>query len=328
LKILFYTLRPFDEIEYCEKYKKQYGIKYVWSVDAPNPDNLHLAQGCDAISTNPCEITPEYLQIWADMGVKYLPCRSIGYDHIPLNAAKKLGFRVSHSHYPSQGVANYTIMLILMATRKMNQIMLRAAAQDYSLKGKMGKDLSNCTVGVIGTGKIGRTVIRHLAGFGCKILAYDLYPNEEVRRYAEYTDLAGLYAKSDVITLHLNATPENYHLIDKAAIGQMKDGVLLVNTARGTLIDPDALIAGLESGKIGGAGLDVVEDENGICYYNLCGVAMQNRELAMLRSFPNVIVSPHTAFYTDVNVDSMVQSAFEAVDCFANGRPNPDEVVL
>ena len=225
-------------------------------------------------------------------------------------------------------MANYTIMLMLMATRKMNQIMLRAAAQDYSLPGKMGRDLSDCTVGVIGTGKIGRTVIRHLAGFGCKILAYDLYPADEVRALAEYVPLEELYARSDVITLHLNATPENRHLIDAGAIAQMKDGALLINTARGTLIDPDALIEGLESGKLGGAGLDVVEDENGLCYYNRCGEALANRELNLLRSFPNVIVSPHTAFYTDVNVASMVQSAFEATAAFAAGEDYPCEVRL
>ena len=174
MKILFYALRPFDELQYCEPNRKKYGIDYKWTAEVPSPDNLHLAEGCDAVSTNPCEIRPEYLEAFARMGVKYLPCRSIGYDHIPLDTAKRLGLRVSHSHYPPEGVANYTIMLMLMTTRKMNQIMLRAAAQDYSLPGKMGKDLSNCTVGVIGTGKIGSTVIRHLAGFGCKILAYDL----------------------------------------------------------------------------------------------------------------------------------------------------------
>ena len=328
MKILFYTMRPFDELDYCEQFKKQYGFDYAWTSEPPRPENLHLAQGCDAVSTNPCEIRPEYLEEFARLGVRYLPCRSIGYDHIPLDAAKRLGLRVSHSHYPPEGVANYTIMLMLMATRKMNQIMLRAVAQDYSLKGKMGRDLTNCTVGVIGTGKIGRTVIRHLSGFGCRVLAYDLYPSDEVLPYAAYTDLDTLYRESDIITLHLNATPQNYHLIDAAAIAKMKKDVLLVNTARGTLIDPEALVAGLESGKIGGAGLDVVEDENGLCYYNRCGEALRNRELALLRSFPNVVVSPHMAFYTDVNVVSMVQSVFEAVDCFANGKPNPDEVPL
>ena len=328
MKIFFYALRPFDELEYCARFAKQYGADYAWTAEAPNPGNLRLAAGCDAVSTNPCEITPDYLRAWADMGVRFLPCRSIGYDHIPLQAAKQLGLRVSHSHYPPEGVANYTIMLMLMATRKMNQIMLRAAVQDYSLPGKMGRDLSGCTVGVVGAGKIGRTVLRHLAGFGCRLLAYDLYPQPEAGVPAEYVSLDTLYAESDVITLHLNATPQNHHLIDAAAIAKMKDGVLLINTARGTLIEPEALVAGLESGKIGGAGLDVVEDEAGICYYDRSGQPLKNRELALLRSFPNVIVSPHTAFYTDVNVASMVQSAFEAAARFAAGEPEPNEVKL
>ena len=328
MKIFFYALRPFDELPYCEPNRQKYGIDYAWTAETPNPGNLRLAEGCDAVSTNPCEVRPEYLEAFARMGVKYLPCRSIGYDHLPLDAAKRLGLRVSHSHYPPEGVANYAIMLMLMATRKMNQIMLRAAVQDYSLPGKMGRDLSGSTVGVIGTGKIGSTVIRHLSAFGCKLLAYDLHPNDAVRAWADYVPLAELYARSDVITLHLNATPENHHLIDAAAIAQMKDGVLLVNTARGTLIDPQALVEGLESGKIGGAGLDVVEDETGLCYYDRRGEALANRELNLLRSFPNVIVSPHTAFYTDVNVASMVESAFEATAAFAAGRPCPCEVPL
>ena len=195
------------------------------------------------------------------MGVKYLLCRSIGYDHIPLETAKKLGMRVAHSHYPPEGVANYAIMLMLMCTRKMNQTMLRAAAQDYTLPGKMGKDLSNCTVGVIGTGKIGRTVIAHLQGFGCKILAYDLYQSDEVAQMAEYVPLDELYARSDVITLHTNATAENHHLINAESLAKMKDGMLIVNTARGALIDEEALIAALESGKVYAAGLDVVSTE-------------------------------------------------------------------
>ena len=120
--------------------------------------------------------------------------------NIPLDTAKKLGLRISHSHYPPDGVANYTIMLMLMCTRRMNEIMLRANVQDYSLPGKMGRDISGCTVGVIGTGKIGQTVIRHLSGFGCKILAYDLYPNDAVRQYADYVTLDELYAQSDIKT--------------------------------------------------------------------------------------------------------------------------------
>lgn len=286
MKIMFYALRPFDEQAYCEPYSKQYGIDYAYTAEVPTPDNLELAKGCDAVSTNPCLIAPEYLEAWAAMGVKFLPCRSIGYDHIPQQKAKELGMRISHSWYPPAGVADYAIMLMLMCNRKVGQILRRADAQDYSLNGKMGRDITRMTVGVIGTGNIGRTVLRHLSGFGCKLLAYDLYPNDEARQYAEYVDLDTLYKSCDIITLHTNATAANRHMIDANAIAKMKNGVVLINTARGTLIDPEALVNGLESGKIGAAGLDVVENENGLFYFNHMGDALQNRELAMLRSFP------------------------------------------
>ena len=295
---------------------------------SPGKGFTTVDMGFAKVSTNPCLITPEYLEAWAAMGVKFLPCRSIGYDHIPQQKAKELGMRISHSWYPPAGVADYAIMLMLMCNRKVGQILRRADAQDYSLNGKMGRDITRMTVGVIGTGNIGRTVLRHLSGFGCKLLAYDLYPNDEARQYAEYVDLDTLYKSCDIITLHTNATAANRHMIDANAIAKMKNGVVLINTARGTLIDPEALINGLESGKIGAAGLDVVENENGLFYFNHMGDALQNRELAMLRSFPNVIFTPHTAFYTDVNVASMVESAFKAVRAMADGEQTPLEVRL
>ena len=217
MKIMFYALRPFDEQQYCEPYKARYGIDYTGTPDVPRPDNLHLAEGCDAVSTNPCEIRPEYLQTWAKWASNICPAAASAMIISHWTPPKSWVCSISHSHYPPDGVANYTIMLMLMCTRRMNEIMLRANVQDYSLPGKMGRDISGCTVGVIGTGKIGQTVIRHLSGFGCKILAYDLYPNDAVRQYADYVTLDELYAQSDIITLHTNATAENHHLINAGA---------------------------------------------------------------------------------------------------------------
>ena len=326
MKICFYALRPFDELDYCERFKQQYGIDYAWTTEAPNPGNLHLADGCDAVSTNPCEIRPEYLETFARGGVRYLPCRSIGYDHIPLNAARQLGLRVSHSHYPPEGVANYTIMLMLMATRKMNQIMLRAAAQDYSLQGKMGRDLSDCTVGVIGAGKIGRTVIRDLHGFGSRVLAYDLYENDEVKQYATYVDLDTILRQSDMLTLHMPLTDENFHLLDREAFAKMKDGVVLINTARGPLIDTNALLDALESGKVGAAGLDVVEDEVGLYHHDWKNTVIHNRFIPLLRGFNNVILTSHKAYYTDQSVSDMVRNSLLGCYNAEHGLPNPFEV--
>ena len=187
--------------------------------------------------------------------------------------------------------------------------MERAAIQDYTLQGKIGREIADCTVGIIGTGRIGRTVIEHLSGFGCKMLAYDPVENADVKRHAQYTDLDTLLAESDIISLHAPATADNYHMIDAAAIAKMRQGVMIINCARGALIDTDALIDGIESGRIGFAGLDVVEHESGLYYFNRMGEPLGNPKLAVLRSYANVIVSPHTAFYTDEAVSNMAENS-------------------
>lgn len=328
MKIAFYALRDFDELPFAEKFRSQYGIDFVWTSEYPNADNLQLAQGCDTVSFTPCEITEDYVRQWHDCGVRYLSCRSIGYDHIPGAFAKSLAMHVTTSPYPTSCVANYALMLILMTTRRMQQTMIRAAAQDYTLKGKMGRDIGDLTIGVIGTGSIGRLLISHLSGFGCRVLAYDIYQNEAVKQQAEYVDLATLYAQSDVISLHLPAMPATHHMINAETIAQMRDGVIIVNTARGSLIDSAAMIAALKSGKIGGAALDVLENENGLYYYNRMGDHIDNDELAMLRSFPNVIVSPHTAFYVESTVANMVEKSFLPLVYEQKGESCPFEIKL
>lgn len=325
-KIFFYTLRPFDELGYAQAFSRQFGIEFGYSEEYPSLENAALAAGYDAVSMTPCNMGREMVERFHALGVKYLCCRSIGFDHVDLARAAELGMRVSNVGYPPNGVANYAIMLMMMSLRRFGHIQKRVEVQDYSLKGKMGRDLSTCTVGVIGTGHIGRTVLKHLSGFGCRLLAYDIYPSREAEQYAEYVSLDTLLAESDVITLHTNATAENHHLINDETLAKMKDGVTIVNTARGKLIDSAALIRALESGKVGGAALDVLENENGLYYYNLAGEIIPNQELALLRSFPNVILSPHTAFYTDEDVESMVRGVFESADAFAKGAATGHEV--
>lgn len=326
MKICFYSLREFDELQFCKQFKKEFGIDFVYTKEYPSLENVELARGCDAISATPCDMSEIMVEAFHNVGVKYITCRSIGYDHVSLKRTKELGMRVANVSYPPDGVANYAIMLMMMCTRNFVHILKRSELQDYSLKNKIGTDISGCTVGVIGTGKIGTTVIRHLSGFGCRILAYDPYQNDEVKQYAKYAEFDRLLAESDIITLHMNATKENYHIINEDTIRQMRDGVIIVNTARGKLIDTNALIKGIESNKIGGAALDVLENENGLYYYNRMGEVLHNPEFAILRSFPNVIVSPHTAFYTTNNVGDMVKGCFESVYAFENDLPTVHEV--
>lgn len=326
MKICFYALRDYDELEFCEKFKKEFGIDYCYTDDYPSVENAELAKGCDAVSMTPCDMSAPIVEAFHKVGVKYITCRSVGYDHVDLKRAKELGMRVSNVCYPPDGVANYAIMLMLMCTRRFGHIIKRMELQDYSLKNKLGKDISGCTVGVIGAGKIGATVVKHLSGFGCRIVVYDPYENEETRKYAEYVSLDTLFAQSDIITLHMNATEENQHLICRESIEKMKDGVIIINTARGKLVDSDALIEGIESGKVGGAGLDVLENENGLYYYNKMGQVIVNEKLAILRSFPNVILSPHTAFYTREDVSDMVKGCFESLKAFEEGVPTFHEI--
>lgn len=286
-------------------------------------DNLDLAKGYDVVNVITTVFDQPMLKKLHDMDVKCIATRTIGYDHIDVDYAKSLGMGVIHISYSPNSVADYAIMMMLMGLRRMPHIMERASIQDYTLKGKIGRELPDCTVGVIGTGRIGRTVIRHLSGFGCKMLAYDLYENEEVKQYAEYTDLDTLLKNSDVITLHAPATDDNYHMIDAAAIEKMKQDVVIINCARGALMDTDALIDGIESGKVGFAGLDVVEHESGLYYFNRMGEPLHNPRLAILRSYSNVLVSPHTAFYTEEAVANMAENSIIGAMKYMNGEDTP-----
>lgn len=328
MKIAFYALRDFDELAFVEKYSKEYGIDYVWTAEYPHEDNISLAEGCVAVSCTPYEFSEDYVRRLHEMGVKYMLCRSIGYDHLPLNYLKELGMRVSTTPYPTDCVAEYALMLMLMVCRKTQPIMLRSMVQDYTLKGKMGRNLGECTVGVVGTGHIGQLVVQYLASLGCKILAYDVYQNEEVKKHATYVSLDELYAEADVITLHVPALPSTIHMLNEEAFAKMKDGVAIINTARGALIDSDALIANLKSGKVGAAALDVIENESDLYYCNRMGEAIPNDELSILRSYPNVVLTPHTAFYVEATVDNMVKKNFIAVDAFEKGATNPFEIKL
>lgn len=327
MKVTVYNCRAFDEKELFEKFGKELHIELVLCPDAPDEENAALASGSECIDILTSKMTPELLQIFADYGVKYVTTRTIGYDHIDLKAAKSLGMTVANAPYGPCGVADYAVMLILMTIRKMKRILERTNIQDYTLKGIQGRELKDLTVGVIGTGRIGRTVLKDLSGFGCRLIAYDLYENEDVKASGvPYVTLEEMWQQADVITLHAPLTDENHHMINKETISKMKDGVMIVNTARGGLIDSEALISGIESGKIGGAGLDVVENEFGLYYYDRKSDILNNRELAILRGFPNVTVSHHMAFYTDDCVETVVRDSLLGCRYFVEGKENPWEV--
>ena len=181
------------------------------------------------------------------------------------------------------------------------------------MDGLQGRELRSLTVGVIGTGKIGSTVIKNLSGFGCKIIAYDPFEKEEVKQYASYVPLDELYQKSDIITLHIPLTKENYHMIQAKTIDKMKKGVILINTARGQLIHTKDLIDALEQEKIAGAGIDTLEEENGVMHEHIGVRIIDNRDLLYLKQFPNVVYTQHYAFYTKEACDSMIVCGIRSI---------------
>lgn len=327
MKLFVYSYREFDEAEFFQKFAEEYHVELGICHDAPTMENAYLAEGYPYVSIITTKIDEELMNRFHALGVKMISTRTIGYDHIDLEAARKCGISVGNVMYSPECVADYTVMLMLMSIRKMKRIMQREEINDFSLPGIQGKEMPSFTVGVIGTGRIGRAVIRDISGFGCKIYAYDQYENDEVKKYAQYASLDEIYEKCDMITLHMPLTKENMHLIDEKAIQKMQDGVVLINTARGGLIDTKALIDGLESCKIGAAGLDVIEDEFGMYYFDRKADVLSKRDLYILRGFPNVIVTPHMAFYTDQAVSDMVKHSIESCMLHEAGKDDPCRVI-
>jgi D-lactate dehydrogenase len=325
MKIFIYNYRD-DEKIFIDKFSKKYNVELGVSYDYPSLENAELARGYEGMSFYVMDMNAQLLQKFYDMGVRYITSRSVGFEHIDMQKVRELGLKVSTVTYSPNTVANYAIMLMLMCCRKAKYIMQTSAVQDFSLAGKRGLEISDRMIGIIGTGKIGKTVLKHLSGFGCKLIAHDVYESEEVRSYAEYVDLDTLLRTADIISFHTPSTPDNYHLINEESLKKMKDGVIIINTARGNLVDTEALIRGIESGKIGAAGLDVIEKEYGLYYHNLTSKILDNRELAILKSFPNVIVTPHNAFYTDESISDMLEHGIRGCCLFKEGKENPFEV--
>lgn len=307
MKIAVYNYRDFDEGLFFEKFAEKYNVEIIPIRETPTAGNAAMAKDCEGVSVITTPITEDIIRIWKEVGVKHISTRTIGYDHVDIRAAKQYGMIVSNVTYSTGSVADYTVMLILMTLRKMKSIMKRAEGMDYSLAGSIGKEIGDLTIGIVGTGKIGTHVMKNLSGFGCKMIAYDPYENEEAKKHGTYCSLEELFKSSDVITFHTPATKSSYHMVNEVSIKSMKEGVIVINTARGSIIDTPAFIDALESGKIGAAALDVIENELGIFYGDYKYQVIGHREMSILKDLPNVLMLPHMAFYTENAVSDMVE---------------------
>lgn len=326
MNVIAYSVRP-DEHFGFNRFAKELDCNVTYINECLSMENVDKAKGYEYVTIlGNCDASRQVLERLAANGVKYLASRSAGYNNIDVMAARDFNIGISNAMYSPHCVADFTTMLMLMSIRKVKHALQRSACQDFSLGGIQGREMRNLTVGVIGTGRIGQAVIKNISGFGCKILAYDLYPNKEMEDFVEYVSLEKLYEEADMITIHSPLVESTYHLIDAQAISKMKDNVILINTARGELIHTKALIDGLSSGKIGAAGLDVIEGEVGIFHEDRRHNQIDHPDISILKQMPNVVLTHHFAFYTDQAVDDMIECGLRSLYAFHNKDINPYEI--
>ena len=268
--------------------------------------NVGLAFGDRCVSVgHKTQVDNSTLLALSQVGVEYVSTRSIGYNHIDVSYAESLGISVENVVYSPDSVADYTLMLMLMAVRHAKTTIRRSDIHDYRLSEVRGRELRDLTVGVVGTGRIGAAVVDRLRGFGCRILACDRGPKVA----ADYVPLDELLRESDIVTLHTPLTAETHHLLSRRRIERLKRGAFVINTGRGALVDTEALISALESGRLGGAALDVLEGEEGVFYADCSNNAVASTSLLRLQELPNALVSPHTAYYTDHALRDTVENS-------------------
>lgn len=298
MKVVFYDTKPYDRI-WFEPMLKDAGVEVRFYEYKLSPDTAAFAKGAAAICifVND-ECGADTIEALADAGVKVILLRCSGYNNVDLNAAASRNIPVLRvPTYSPAAVAEYAMGLVLAANRKIPRAYARARVGNFSINGFLGFDLEGRTAGVIGTGQIGRKFVKICKAFDMNVVAYDKYPDNTLG--VEYTTLDDLFERSDIISLHCPLTKETRHVINADAISRMKDGVIIVNTSRGALVDTSALLDGLKSRKIGGAGLDVYEEEDRYFFEDFSNEVITDDELLQLLSIPNAILSSHQAFFTE-----------------------------
>jgi D-specific alpha-keto acid dehydrogenase len=314
--ITIYGCEPAEAVLFREL-APRFGVVPTITDAAVSEATSELALGNRCVSVgHKTRITGPTLLALSEAGVEYISTRSIGFDHIDVDYAHRVGISVGTVAYSPDSVADYTLMLMLMTARNAKSVLRRAEVHDYRLSEVRGKELRDLTVGVIGTGRIGAAVIDRLRGFGCQTLAHDSRPQTS----ADYVTLDDLLAQSDIVTLHTPLTADTHHLLDRRRIDRMRRGAVVINTGRGSLLDTEALIRALESGKLGGAALDVLEGEEGIFYADCRDRPPGSESLLRLQEMPNVLISPHIAYYTDHALSDTVENSLVNCLTFESGK--------
>ena len=329
-KIAFFGAKPYD-IASFDKVNEKYNYDIRYYKGHLNPNNLVLTQDAVAVCIFVNDTADAaVIDTMVNNGVKLLALRCAGFNNVDLKAAKGKLPVVRVPAYSPYAVAEYSLALMLSLNRKIHRAYWRTRDGNFSLNGLMGFDMHGKTIGIIGTGKIAKILIRMLKGFGMRILAYDLYPD---MKFAEeesfsYVSLDELYRESDIISLHCPLTDQTKYMIDKNSIDKMKEGVMIINTGRGQLINTNDLIEGLKEKKIMAAGLDVYEEEGEYFYEDKSDKIIDDDVLARLLSFNNVIVTSHQAFFTKEALHNIAETTLRNIDDFRHHRPLVNEVIL
>ena len=333
MKVLFYETKSYDRDSFSEALPKFPDVK-VDFIDANlSPMTAGLARGYDAVCAFVnADVSAMTLEVLAGFGVKMVLMRCAGFDAVNVPMAKELGMTVTRvPAYSPEAIAEHAMGLALCANRRIHKGYIRVRENNFSLEGLVGVTLHGKTAGIIGTGRIGAALARICKGFGMTVLGTDLYPNQNLIEEGcidEYVDYDELYRRADLISLHAFLNKDSYHLINDDTIAKMKDGVILINTARGGLVDIEALIRGIRSGKIGAAGLDVYEGENANVYQNREDQILGHSITARLCSFPNVVLTSHQAFFTYEALQQIAQVTLDNAERYAKGEEFSERSVV
>ncbi len=324
MKIAFYDAKNYDKNSF-NHLNEEYGYKIKYFDYKLNEDTAKLSKGYEVVCAFVNDtINEDVINILHEQGVGLIAMRCAGYNNVDFEAAYNKIHVVRVPAYSPYAVAEHALALIMTLNRKTHKAYSRTRDNNFNINGLQGFDLYQKTIGVIGTGKIGQIFASICKGVGMKVLAYDKFPNETSGLH--YVDLPTLYAQSDIISLHCPLLNDTHHIVNESSLNQMKDGVMIINTSRGGLIDTEALIDCLKSKKVGYAGLDVYEEESEYFFEDFSEEIIDDDILARLLSFPNVLVTSHQAFLTAEALENIATTTFESIISFENNHELVNEI--
>ncbi|PPL01661.1 2-hydroxyacid dehydrogenase [Parapedobacter indicus] len=321
MKVTFFSAKPYDK-DFFGRLNETFGFDFIFYETHLGPHIVNAVEESDAVCAFVNDkLTAEVLRILADRGVKYIAMRCAGFNNIDLDAARQYGLRVCRvPAYSPEAVAEHALAMMLTLNRKTHKAYNRVREQNFSLNGLMGFNLHGKVIGIVGTGNIGKAFARIMRGFGCELLAYDLYEDDALKTAGvKYVPLSQLFNRADVISLHCPLTPDTNHLINRETLKLMKPRVMIINTSRGGLIDTAAVLEGLRSKHIGYLGIDVYEQEEKLFFRDLSQTILDDDAIQLLMSFPNVLVTGHQAFFTAEALEEIASTTLTNLSRLSQG---------